>query len=170
MDFLVRFLRYAWQQIAANLHHLILLALAIVLLGFTIAWIWNGGLSSIGPSSQTPPPHIQAVSPANGSEGSSPSRVCADFVFQPDAAPELGLLPFANAKLFVNGVDVTDEMIGVIEDGQGSLCYRVSGSMSGSMSGSLSNGWHVARVVYWDATGEKYDYRWGFRVENSPSE
>lgn len=147
-----------WDK--TKLKYVLLLGGGLVIFIMVVNWFSNGGPPVQGGSGDILPIHIQKVKPSDGEAIMDLKGVCANFIFQEGEG--IGDNPLSKIKFYFDGFDVTSQIDGLVAldkpPSWGTLCYK-------STSGTFSRGWHTAKIVYRDVTGQEFDYLWRFLVK-----
>jgi hypothetical protein len=146
-------------QIRNRIIILFIIFLGLFLVWQLVLWLMNGGEPVNQASGEKMPIHIMKVSPIDGELATSPRGYCVDFNFR--AGNGMGNAPEKSIHYFFDGIDVTSQTDGLvtlnIPPSAGSICYKPGIQ--------LSEGWHSAKVSYFDVKGKSFQYLWRFQVE-----
>jgi hypothetical protein len=136
----------------------------IIVIGWIISWLANGGWPSSGPTGDVLPPHILRVMPADGEIVTDFQSFCVDFSFQEGNG--LGHRPERTIRYFLDGINVTNKLHGLVTldspPSGGIYCYK--------SDTPLPPGWHTAKVTYADSTNQKFGYTWRFQVKKEQND
>ena len=125
-----------------------------------IRWGVNGGWPGSGAIRDQLPPHIQYVVPGDGLRVENAYGICVHINYL--AGRGLADESAQSLRFFLDGKHVTRDVVDVVrlEYGypapQGEPCYK--------QAEPLRPGWHTARVIYEDQSGERFEYRWRFEI------
>jgi hypothetical protein len=132
--------------------------LGMIILWLAIPWLANGGWPAAGPVGEPLPVHIRDVMPADGSVVEEISGFCVYLNY--DAGKSLSRDSSEGMQFFLDGNNISRQLYDPVE-----LEYRTStGQTCYKRNEPLGTGWHTAKVVYKDRSGEPFEYTWRFQV------
>jgi hypothetical protein len=127
-------------------------------LTWLIPWLDRGGWPVAQPVGAALPPNIVSVSPADGQTASANHGFCLYFDY--NAGRGMNMDAQKAIRYYFDGQDVSSHIDGAIDQeypiGTGEPCYWAIER--------IKPGWHTAKVIFQDSSGNTYEYMWRFQV------